>query len=117
MGGLRARRARRREPSGGHAPGAEAARSRRAELLTISQRTAIGFLVMGFIGFFVKLILYVTTPPPAPPRSQTDGPGGGGPPRRRRGGRLHPTLVTRLTRALPDSARSIPINNIILQAA
>lgn len=31
----------------------------RAELLQIAKRTGLGFIVMGFIGFFVKLILCV----------------------------------------------------------
>lgn len=34
-----------------------------AEFLKVCQRTAVGFVVMGFIGFFVKLLFIVSNQP------------------------------------------------------
>jgi protein transport protein SEC61 subunit gamma-like protein len=81
----------------------------RKEFTKIALRTGLGFVVMGFVGFFVKLILCV-------------------PPRRSNSTIVRPILPplgplfrspapnVPLTPHPPPSPRSIPINNIILAA-
>ena len=79
----------------------------RKEFTKIALRTGLGFVVMGFVGFFVKLILCV--PPVARIRRSLD--------------RAFP-LSARFSDPPPRTSRSprnplprsIPINNIILAA-
>ena len=79
----------------------------RKEFTKIALRTGLGFVVMGFVGFFVKLILCVPPVDRIDDRSTDPSPSRPAFPIPRPERPAHPA---------PPSPRSIPINNIILAA-